>query len=49
MLVPAGARVALERMARSSVLPRRGCKPEIPAETIEAIVHDTLPTVPDDG
>lgn len=102
MEVPAGARVELERMARSSVLPHRqvvqakallaladgrsvrstaeelgsypntvaawrdrflavgvdgvgviapgrGRKPEIPAATIEAIVHDTLHTVPDDG
>lgn len=102
MEVPAGARVELERMARSSVLPHRqvvqakallaladgrsvrstakelgtypntvaawrdrflaagvdgvgviapgrGRKPEIPAATIEAIVHDTLDTVPDDG
>src|SRR5688572_29716051 len=27
----------------------RGRKAEIPAATIEAIVHDTLHTVPDDG
>jgi hypothetical protein len=27
----------------------RGRKPEIPPATIEAIVHDTLHTVPDDG
>jgi transposase len=31
------------------IAPGRGRKPEIPAETIEAIVHDTLHTVPDDG
>jgi transposase len=29
--------------------PGRGRKPEIPAATIEAIVNDTLHTVPDDG
>jgi transposase len=31
------------------IAPGRGRKPEIPAETVEAIVHDTLHTVPDDG
>lgn len=31
------------------IAPGRGRKPEIPAATIEAIVNDTLHTVPDDG
>ena len=31
------------------IAPGRGRKPEIPAETVEAIVHDTLHSVPDDG
>jgi len=31
------------------IAPGRGRKPEIGAATIEAIVHDTLHTVPDDG
>lgn len=31
------------------IAPGRGRKPEIPPATIEAIVHDTLHTVPDDG
>jgi len=31
------------------IAPGRCRKPEIPAATIEAIVHDTLHTVPDDG
>ena len=31
------------------IAPGRGRKPEIPQATIEAIVHDTLHTVPDDG
>ncbi len=31
------------------IAPGRGRKPEIPSETVEAIVHDTLHTVPDDG
>jgi transposase len=31
------------------IAPGRGRKPEIPAATIEAIVEDTLHTVPDDG
>lgn len=31
------------------IAPGRGRKPEIPAATIEAIVHGTLHTVPDDG
>jgi transposase len=31
------------------IAPGRGRKPEIPAATVEAIVHDTLHTVPDDG
>lgn len=32
-----------------TIAPGRGRKPEIPAATVEAIVHDTLHTVPDDG
>jgi len=31
------------------IAPGRGRKPEIPTATIEAIVHATLHTVPDDG
>ena len=31
------------------IAPGRGRKPEIPAATIEAIVNDTLHTIPDDG
>jgi len=31
------------------IAPGRGRKPGIPAATVEAIVHDTLHTVPDDG
>ena len=31
------------------IAPGRGRKPEIPPATVEAIVHDTLHTVPDDG
>src|ERR687897_796962 len=31
------------------IAPGRGRKPEIDATTVEAIVHDTLHTVPDDG
>jgi hypothetical protein len=31
------------------IAPGRGRKPEIPPATIEAIVHDTLHTLPDDG
>lgn len=31
------------------IAPGRGRKPEIPSATVEAIVHDTLHTVPDDG
>lgn len=32
-----------------AIAPGRGRKPQITAETIEAIVHDTLHSVPDDG
>ena len=32
-----------------AIAPGRGRKPEIPPATVEAIVHDTLHTVPDDG
>jgi len=35
--------------AVGTIAPGRGRKPEIPASTIEAIVSDTLHTVPDDG
>lgn len=31
------------------IAPGRGCKPSIGPEVVEAIVHDTLHTVPDDG
>lgn len=31
------------------IAPGRGRKPEIPAETVEAVMHDTLHAVPDDG
>src|SRR5215217_7842638 len=31
------------------IAPGRGRKPEIPPQVVEAIVHDTLHTVPDDG
>jgi hypothetical protein len=31
------------------IAPGRGRKPEIPSATVDAIVHDTLHTVPDDG
>src|SRR4051812_13500699 len=35
--------------AVGSIAPGRGRKPEIAQETVEAIVDDTLHTVPDDG
>ena len=34
--------------AVGSIAPGRGAKPSIPQETIDAIVHDTLHTIPDD-
>lgn len=34
--------------AVGTIAPGRGRKPEIPSEVIEAVVHDTLHTVPDD-
>jgi hypothetical protein len=34
--------------AVGSIAPGRGRKPEIPQETVDAIVHDTLHTIPDD-
>ena len=35
--------------AVGSIAPGRGRKPEIPSETIDAIVNDTLRTIPDDA
>jgi transposase len=44
------ARFAEQGVAGVGVIaPGRGRKPEIPGEVIEAIVHDTLHTEPDDG